>query len=205
MTKLVVFLFSLIFSIYTSAEKNHELPLEQWSDDDSHQVFAVLNEELNDGEYEKYEEYEEYEEVHFDEQGRIIENNRENYQQNRYQTKRVDRHSARNIYPDISYNRRHERPRYNNSHRYNNRHRHSHRYPNRRQHRRRPPVVVVPPPLFPPPLVSNICRSGPLGNGFYFCYFADGLPRTVGGHCSCYLKNFYTGARIFFRGRVSTW
>ena len=193
MTKSVVLLFSLIFSVSAFAERDHELPLEQWSDDDS-KVFAVLDEDLNN------EDYKDYEEVVFDKQGRIIETTRETYRQNRYEAEREDDYSSYTPRRDSRYNthRNRDSRRHHDSHR-----QHDSR---RRQHRRRPPVVVVPPPIFVhPPLVSNICRSGPLGNGYYFCYFVDGLPRVVGSNCSCYLKNVYTGARIFFRGRVSTW
>lgn len=189
MTKSFVFLFSLIFSTYVFAERSYELPLEQWSDDDSNQVFAVLDEELNDAEHE---EYREYEEVHFDEQGQIIETTRETYQQNRYEDNRNDdSYLAHTSHWNSPRNTR-------RSHRHRNHHR-------RRHHRRRPPVIIPPPIVVAPPLVSPICRSGPLGNGFYFCYFVDGLPRPVGNTCSCYLRNAYTGERIFFRGRVSTW
>ena len=191
MTKSVVLLFSLIFSVSAFAERDHELPLEQWSDADSNQVFAVLDEDLNN------EEHEEYEEVQFDERGRVININRETQQHRGYEEERKD---------DYFAHASHQGPRYNTRrHRDSYRHRDSrrrHRDSRRRQHRRRP-VVVVPPPIFVhPPLVSNICRSG-LGNGFYFCYFVDGRPRTVGSRCSCYLRNVYTGARIFFKGRVS--
>ena len=187
MTKSVVLLFSIIFSLFAFADTNTEsyaLPVEEWSDSDesSDQVFAVLDEELDNAEYEQYEKYEEYEEVEFDEQGQVIEpiQEQKTYRQDRYEETNNDQYFAHAS------------------------HRHSPRRTHRHRHRHRRPVVVVPPPvIFPPPLVSNICRSGPYGNGFYFCYFVDGIPRPVGNTCSCYLRNAYTGERIFFKGRVS--
>jgi len=194
MTKAIVFLFSMIFPLHAFADRKYDLPLEQWSDDDSSQVFAVLDEELNN------EEYREYEEVYFDEQEQIMGTKGDNDQPDRYGTDRSKAYSSRIPFSDVSYNN--NRLHYNSSHRYRN----SHRRGGHRRHRRDLPVVVPPPPIIVvPPPVSNICRSGPLGNGFYFCYFTDGLPRIVGSTCSCYLRNAYTGARMFFRGRVSTW
>ena len=206
MTKSIFLLFSLIFSMYAFADRNNEgysedyaLPVEEWSDSDidSDQVFAILDEELNN---EEYEEYKDYEEVAFDQQGRITNITRETNQYRRYETQRD------NDYFSHASHWNSPRRTTRSSHRYRNNYRNSYRNSHRRRHRRRPPVVVVPPPIIvTPPLVSNICRRGHLGNGYHFCYFVDGRPRIVGSACSCYLRNAYTGERIFFRGRVSTW
>ena len=183
MIQSMIFLFSLFlcFSVYG----DHDLPFEG-NFFDGQEVFAVLDEELDSQE-------EEYEEVEFDDQGRMVIKKTIKKTRKR-KTDNSDYDFIYHVSEDYSDYREH-----GDSHKQR-----------RRSHRRSTPVVhPVPVPVFvpvpvpvAPPLVSNICRNGILGNGPFYCYFADGLARVVGSHCQCRIVDIY-GRHLFFRGRVS--